>query len=422
MAKKSIASRKFSLCLEKCNIGAEQAVLGAILFDDENLGICLKVLKNSEYFYQVVHQKIYSAFLEMYCLNEPIDLVTATYFLENKNQLDDVGGVKYLSDLLESLPTAANIAYYVNIVNDKYLFRRANSTLENQIKQGFEANDPRAYIADIQEAANSLADEMHTHLGFKRVGEILNDHEEIIYQRQQQKGMTGASTCSMDLNKLTGGRQKKDLIIVAARPSVGKTAFVLNECLCATKTDSVDAALFISLEMHDISLSERLICMEGHIDASKLRSGMLGDLDWERYTAARSAIEHLPIFIHDSPGITVQEIDVRVKEFKKNFGPNIIVYIDFLQMIDGGKKFPNRETEIAFISRSLKQIARKYDCPVVAISSLGRGCEHRQDKRPMLSDLRVRIPADPDGDSGSIRTLNRKHPDTKPETSGHFVE
>jgi replicative DNA helicase len=273
-------------------------------------------------------------------------------------------------------------------VKDKYFSRRAYNTLEDKLKQGFNDKDPKGFVASFQEAANSLADEMHAYLGFKRVGEILIDHDEILFNRQQQKGMTGASTASMDLNKLTGGRQKKDLIIVAARPSVGKTAFILNECLSAVKTSSVNAALIISLEMHDISLSERLICIEGHIDASKLRTGMLDDLDWDRYTAARSAIEHLPIFIDDSPAITIQEIDVRVKEFKKNFGPDIIVYIDFLQLVNGGKKFPNRETEIAFISRSLKQIARKYDCPVVAISSLGRGCEQRQDKRPLLSDLR----------------------------------
>lgn len=367
------------------NLEAEQAVLGAVLLDGECITVASQYVR-PEFFAKPAHCSIFEAMVELSELGEPVDLVTLTDRLQRKQLLVEVGGMSYLSALARSVPTSANIENYLRIVKENHLHRKALRAFQEKLANG--GDDAESFISDIQATASELVDEMHSDRDFKHVSEVLQDHEEVVEQRQQQKGLTGVKTASKALDKLTNGRQKQDLIIIAARPSIGKTAYMLNDAKSAAESGTVDAVGIISIEMRDVTLSERLICMEARLDASKLKSGMLDSDEWMRYGMARSKLAELPIYIDDSPGITIQQIDAKVAAFKRKFGPRVIIYIDYLQLISGGKKFPSREAEMSFISRSLKRIARKNDCPIAAISSLSRACEMRQDKRPMLSDLR----------------------------------
>ncbi|MFD7521414.1 replicative DNA helicase [Paenibacillus chitinolyticus] len=366
------------------NNEAEQAVLGAILLEEEAFGTAVRHLKASSFARQE-HQWIFEAMAELEENYKPIDFVTLTEVLQRKGQLEKIGGVSYLADLKNAVPTAANIEHYVWIVREKYLHRKTFDGIKGQLLEG--AEDAAGLLASVQATVSELQDEMQDGSEFKRLGDVLQDHEELIEKRQHQAGITGVATASRDLNKLTGGRQNQDLIILAARPSIGKTAYMLNEANAAASSKTVDAVGIISLEMKDLSLGERMICLVSGLDSAKLKTGFMDSSDWAKYTYARELLRKRSIYIDDSPGITIQQIDAKVKAFKDKHG-RVIIYIDYLQLISGGKKFSSREAELSFISRSLKRIARKNDCPVVAISSVGRGCEQRADKRPMLSDLR----------------------------------
>lgn len=362
------------------SLEAEQAILGAILLEPELFENCK--LK-PESFYERRHQLLYRCF-EYLSENEmPIDLLVIRKITGTK--VNQFGGISYLVELTKAVPTTANFAYYEGIVHERYLQRKTLVTLSKKAEQSGSSEDIAAFIAEIQESVNSLADELRPEREFVHVRDVLADHDEKLNKRREQKGLVGVKTAGTDLDKLTGGHQRQDLIIVAARPSIGKTAFVLHTIVKAAES-GVTCALF-SVEMPAEKISERMISQLGHIDGNKIKTGLLDSDDWSKYTGARSELHNLPILIDDTPSITVQEIGSKVKSLKKKH-ENLLICIDYLQLISGGKKFASTQEEVKFISKYLKRIARENDCPVIVISSLSRSCEQRQDKRPMLSDLR----------------------------------
>lgn len=368
------------------NIEAEQAVLGAILLENEALMTAMERAKPED-FYKQTHQKIFLAMIELAEENEPIDLVTVTSKLNDKQELEQVGGVRYLTELANAVPTAANIEYYAGIVEEKALLRRLIRTATEIVSNGYGAADDVSQLLNdaeqrIMEISNRRLDS-----GFVAVKDVLMEVFERVEFLHNHKGAeTGIASGFTDLDQMTSGFQRSDLIIVAARPSVGKTAFALNIAQnVGIRTDET-VAIF-SLEMGAAQLVQRMLCAESNVDASRLRTGQLEPEDWEKLTMAIGTLSEANIFIDDSPSLTVMEIRSKCRRLKREHGLGMVV-IDYLQLIHGRGNSDNRQQEVSEISRTLKAIARELDVPVIALSQLSRGVEQRQDKRPMMSDLR----------------------------------
>ncbi|KAF6591017.1 replicative DNA helicase [Paenibacillus sp. EKM205P] len=367
------------------NVEAEQAVLGSLLLDrtTETADLVMSRLEADHFSPQ--NRLIFEAAKELHETSRPIDLILLRTVLEERGTLLVSGGIDYLSNLARSVPSLSNIKYYAGLVEERGLKQHVGKMLERQ-KQAFdEGVDPKELLAGMQEATDEINGRIRSDNQLQRAGDFLDGHDDELERRREAKGLSGVPTAGVDIDNLTGGRQKQDLIIVAARPSVGKTAFMLNGARRAAEAGY--AVAIFSLEMPGAKLGERLIGSIGNIDGHMLRTGNLGAADWTSYTMARSILNDLPIYIDDTPGISIQEIAYKVKQFKKKHG-EILVQVDYLQLINPGKKFGSRELEISFISRSLKQMARDNDCPVEALAQLSRSVEQRQDKRPMMSDLR----------------------------------
>lgn len=369
------------------NIEAEQAVLGAIFIEDQAL-ITASDRLIPEDFYRAAHQRIFTVMLDLSAKGEPVDLVTGTSELQTKNWLEEIGGVSYLSDLANAVPTAANALYYGQIVEEKSLLRRLIRVATNITTEGYAAdenvdsilNDAEKSILEVARKKNSGE--------FVDIKDVLVEAFDKIEMLQHTAGdVTGIPTGFTELDKITAGFQKNDLIIVAARPSVGKTAFALNMSQnVATKTDE-NVAIF-SLEMGADQLVMRMLCAEGNIDAQRLRTGRLEDEDWQRLTMAMGSLSKAGIFIDDTPGIKVKEIRSKCRKLKQDRGLGMIM-IDYMQLIQGDSRSgEGRQQEVSEISRELKGLARELEVPVIALSQLSRGVESRQDKRPMMSDIR----------------------------------
>ncbi|SMG58288.1 replicative DNA helicase [Paenibacillus aquistagni] len=364
------------------NLDAETSVLGSILLKPDYMDHT-KLHAND--FYYASHKVIFEGMARLHEEGTPIDFVTLSQ--ELGDSLVEVGGVSYVSKLAESVPSVSNFKHYEEIIKDLSLKRKMLETLQAKFREGRYSEDNEQFISSVLDSVQSLADETKPERTFRPMSDVLVDHEDKLAERQKMKGLTGVKTASTVMDKLTGGYQKQDLIIVAARPSVGKTAYMLNDAIAAAKSGTVDAVGIISLEMPDVPVSERVISAVGHIDSFKIRTGNLNDQDWGKYTMARQIVADMPIHIDDSPSATISQIASKVKAFKKKHG-RIIVFIDYLQLIHGGKNFSSKTEEVGYISGKLKEIARENDCPIVVISSLSRSVEQRQDKRPMMSDLR----------------------------------
>lgn len=367
---------------------AETSVLGAVLINPAAMEEA-SILKPKAFF-NAAHRIIYEAMLELFEAGESIDIVTLTSRLEDHGQLETIGGVSYLARVAHSVPTSANIDQYVVILQDKYLLRQLIDAARKQFIDAVESGDAQQVIASMQVAAGKLSDQAAPTQEFKPIREVMMNSYDGIEQRFANKdngSVTGIPSGFVDLDNMTAGFHDGELIIVAARPSVGKTALALNISQnVAIKTDET-VALF-SLEMSATQLGDRMISAEGNLDASKIKTGKYEDGDWERTAIAVSVLGETNIFIDDSPTITVHEIRNKCRRLKKKHGLGLIV-IDYLQLIAGsGKRGENRQQEVSEISRTLKQIARELEVPVIALSQLSRGVEQRQDKRPMMSDLR----------------------------------
>lgn len=369
------------------NIEAEQAVLGAIFLEPSSLTLASEILIPED-FYRAAHQKIFNVMLKLNDQGKAVDLVTVTEELSAAKLLEDTGGVSYLSELAGSVPTAANIEYYAKIVEEKSLLRRLIRTATGIAQDGYTREDEVEVLLGEAEK-NILEVAQRKNAGaFHNIKDVLvrtYDNIEVMHNRKGD--ITGIETGFAELDKMTAGFQRNDLIIVGARPSVGKTAFALNISQnVATKTGE-NVAIF-SLEMGAEQLVMRMLCAEGNIDAQRLRTGSLTDEDWGKLTMAMGSLSNAGIFIDDTPGVRITDIRSKCRRLKQEHGLGMIL-IDYLQLILGsGRSGENRQQEVSEISRSLKALARELQVPVIALSQLSRGVEQRQDKRPMMSDIR----------------------------------
>ncbi|RED83335.1 replicative DNA helicase [Cohnella sp. LGH] len=369
------------------NLEAEQAVLGAILLETEALVASMERLK-SEDFYSVAHQRIFDVMVSLNDDNEPIDLITLASRLQDLGQMEEVGGIIYLTKLANAVPTAANVEYYATIVEEKSLLRRLIRTATQIVSNGYATEDDVSVLLNDAEARIMELSNRRSSTGFISIRDVLMEvFERVEFLFNNRGGVTGIPSGFVDLDRMTAGFQPNDLIIVAARPSVGKTAFALNVAQNVAVRASETVAIF-SLEMSAAQLVQRIICAESNVDAQRMRTGHLEGDDWEKLSMAIGALSEAQIYIDDTPGITVSDIRAKCRRLKKEKGLGMIL-IDYLQLIQGrGKAGENRQQEVSEISRTLKQIARELEVPVIALSQLSRGVEQRQDKRPMMSDLR----------------------------------
>lgn len=368
------------------NIEAEQAVLGAILLDSDALVMAMERVSSDD-FYRGSHQRIFEAMIELAQEDEPVDLITLTARLQNKQELEEAGGVTYLSELANAVPTAANVDYYAQIVEEKSMLRRLIRTATQIVSNGYASSEDVGLMLNDAEQRILEISQRRSSSGFVSIRDVLMEvFERVEFLYSHKGGTTGIPSGFHDLDKMTSGFQRSDLIIVAARPSVGKTAFALNIAQNVGVRAKETVAIF-SLEMGAAQLVQRMVCAESNVDAQRMRTGFLESDDWEKLTMAIGALSEANIYIDDSPGITVADIRAKCRRLKQEKGLGMIL-IDYLQLISGRGKGDNRQQEVSEISRTLKQIARELDVPVIALSQLSRGVEQRQDKRPMMSDLR----------------------------------
>lgn len=368
------------------DIEAEQAVLGAIFLDSDTLIDAMEIVTPRS-FYRRSHQIIFQSMIQLSNRGEAIDLVTLKAEIEKSNALEDIGGISYLSELSQSTPSSASVSYYAKIVDDKSLLRQLIQTANQIVVKSFEQGEEVQAIVDEAERSILEVSEKRNSTGFQSIADVLNQSIETIDRlAQNNEEITGLPTGYQALDKMTAGLQKEELIILAARPAVGKTAFALNIAQnVGTKTDKT-VAIF-SLEMGAESLVNRMLCAEGSIEASHLRTGQLNEEEWRNLIVAMGSLSRASIYIDDTPGIKISEIRARCRKLAQETGNLGLILIDYLQLIEGTGR-ENRQQEVSEISRQLKTLAKELKVPVIALSQLSRGVEQRQDKRPVLSDIR----------------------------------
>ncbi|KAF0218876.1 MAG: replicative DNA [Geobacteraceae bacterium] len=370
------------------SIEAEMSILGGILLDNEAINRVLEIL-TPEDLYRESHRKILRAMIDLNERGEPCDLVTMTSILKTKGELEEVGGGAYLVTLVDYVPTAANIAYYCKIVKEKGVTRKLITAATDIVTQGF--NDQVAVEELLDNAQKVIFEISENRLrpAFYPVGAVLKDtikNLELLYEKKEH--VTGVPTGFLDLDDKTAGFQRGDLVIIAGRPSMGKTAFALNIAQYASiHAEHKQPAAIFSLEMSKEQLVTRLLCSESKVDASRVRTGHFMENDWPKLIKAASYLHEAKIFIDDTPAISVLEMRAKCRRLKAEHNIGLIL-VDYLQLMRGGSNPESRQQEISEISRSLKALAKELDVPVVALSQLNRSLESRTDKRPMMSDLR----------------------------------
>ncbi|OAB27838.1 hypothetical protein PMSD_22995 [Paenibacillus macquariensis subsp. defensor] len=374
------------------NLEAEQSVLGSILINPDLAHETQLIHDN---FHNEQHQSIFKHMLELREQEKKIDIVSLASKMGQEVQ--EIGGIKYLLELSQSVPTVANFTTYERILKECYVIRFGMQSIKDIYAKQY--GDPKEFVAEVFRVAETLGDQAHTEVGFRHIAEGLKDHFEILQDKKYSGVSVGTSTVGADLDKITGKWQNQTLNIVAARPSMGKTAYMLNNAVINAK-EGETVAIF-SLEMPEQQLFDRMIAAECHIDGERIRTGQLLDDEWEKYAIGSSKLSELNIYIDDRSGLTIQEIKVAVRKLKKKHS-DLIVYIDYLQLIKGGRNFPSRNEEVGYVSSSLKQMSRENTCPVIALAQLSRSVEQRQDKRPMMSDLRESGNIEQDADTVSF--------------------
>lgn len=368
------------------NLEAEQAVLGAMMIDREAVYAAMEILQ-AEHFYKEAHQVIFNAILDLENKGEPVDMITLTEELRQQSSLEKVGGVGYVATLANSVPTAANVRHYAGIVEEKAILRRLIHFSTNIASRCYEDVEETHELLDSAEQAILEIAGNRTSGGLVPVKQILGDTlEKIEYLASKKGNITGVPTFFSELDNMTSGWQSSDLIIVAARPSMGKTSFCLNVAQNAAIRAKIPVAIF-SLEMSREQLVQRLMSSEAMIDQQKIRTGRLMDEEWIRLTQAVQPLSTAAMFIDDTPGISILELRARARRLKAEKGLGLIV-IDYLQLMQGGRRSESRQQEISEISRSLKALARELNVPVIALSQLSRAAEQTHEKKPALSHLR----------------------------------
>ncbi|WP_293728456.1 replicative DNA helicase [uncultured Phascolarctobacterium sp.] len=378
------------------NIEAEQSVLGAMLIDKEAIAKATEILSADD-FYREAHRVIFNAMLELYNKNEAVDMITVTDILRRDNKLEDIGGIAYITSLANVVLTAANVKFHADIVAEKSVLRQLVRVSTEIAAMGYEANDEVSTLLDTAESRILEIANKKKRSDFTPIGDVLmNAVQSIEKLLQNRGGLTGLPSGFNDLDKLTSGLHPSDFIILAARPSMGKTALALNivqnVALRAHRRVGGDpkSVAFFSLEMSKEQLVNRMLCAEANIDSQRLRVGEMADKDWDALWEACDVMSKAKIYIDDTAGITVMDMRSRARRLKAEHGLDLIV-VDYLQLMQGSGKRNNsgdRQQEVSEISRSLKALARELDVPVIALSQLSRSVEARQVKRPMLSDLR----------------------------------
>ena len=368
------------------DIEAEQAVLGAIFLDAEALVEAMAQIEPQD-FYRRAHQIIFRSMIALNDRNENIDIITLKSQIESENTLEDVGGISYLTELSQVTPTASGVAHYAKIVKDKSTLRELIQAATKIVKEGYSQEGSVEEIVEAAEKGILNVSEKRNSTGFQAISDVLNSTMEHIDRlSQQNEEITGLPTGYPELDKMTAGLQPEELIILAARPAVGKTAFALNIAQnIGTRTDR-SVAIF-SLEMGAESLVNRMLCAEGTIEAGHLRTGQLTEQEWHNLIMAMGSLSNTSIFIDDTPGIKVSEIRARCRRLAQEKGNLGLILIDYLQLIEGSGR-ESRQQEVSEISRQLKKLAKELKVPVIALSQLSRSVEQRQDKRPVLSDIR----------------------------------
>jgi replicative DNA helicase len=369
------------------NLEAESSVLGGILLENEAVNLVLELLR-AEDFYRESHRKIFRAMIELSDRNEPVDLITLSEFLKGRGDLEAVGGTAYLASLADFVPTAANISFYARIVREKSILRSLISTATDIATRGYEEQGNVEEFLDAAEKVIFDISEKKIKASFIAVGDMIKDTLKTVEKLYERKEMvTGVPTGYEDLDRLTAGLQPADLVIVAGRPSMGKTAFSLNIATNAAFA-GIGAAVF-SLEMAKEQLVLRLLCSEARVNNSKVRSGYLAERDFPKLANAAGRLHEAPIYIDDTPAISVLELRAKARRLIRDRSKKVgLIVIDYLQLMRGMGNASNREQEISEISRSLKALAKELNVPVIAISQLNRRVEDRGDRRPMMSDLR----------------------------------
>ncbi|MDQ7111604.1 replicative DNA helicase [Staphylococcus simulans] len=371
------------------NNEAEQSVLGAIIIDPQLMGETQGVLL-PESFYRGAHQHIFRAMMHLFEENSEIDVITLMDQLTSEGTLSEAGGPQYLAELASNVPTTRNIEYYREIVYKLAAKRNLIRVADQIAKDGYDSElDLDDILSDAERKILELASTRESE-GFKDIRDVLGQVYENAEELDQNSGQTpGIPTGYRDLDQMTAGFNRNDLIILAARPSVGKTAFALNIAQKVATHESNYTVGIFSLEMGADQLATRMICSSGNVDSNRLRTGTMTDEDWNRFTVAVGKLSKTKIFIDDTPGIRITDLRSKCRRLKQEHGLDMIV-IDYLQLImgSGSRMSDNRQQEVSEISRTLKAIARELECPVIALSQLSRGVEQRQDKRPMMSDIR----------------------------------
>lgn len=368
------------------SLEAEESILSAILVDNDTLPEILEILSPKD-FYRSAHQKIFTAITELFSRDEPVDLVTLTNKLRERGWIDQIGGATYLANLVDTVPLAVNAQYYAKIIHDKACLRQLIEKTSAITKRCFEDRGDVENVIDFAESSIFEISENKIRPAFYPIGKIIEVNIDALEERQGNKALvTGVATGFTKLDELTAGLQKSDLVILAGRPGMGKTALALNIAKNAAVDANIPVAIF-SLEMSKEQLSFRMLSSEARIDSSRLRRGFISQDDWLRITDAAGFLSQAPIFIDDSPSITVLEIRAKSRRLKLESNIGLII-IDYLQLMKGRASAERRDLEISEISRSLKALAKEIDIPVLALSQLNRKLEERSDKRPQLADLR----------------------------------
>ena len=369
------------------DVEAEQAVIGSMLTDKEAVSAAIEVLKPED-FYREDNRTIFEAILNLYSRSEPIDIITLKSELSSMGKFEAVGGLEYIAELPDKVPTTANVEQYIKIVEEKSVLRNLIKTANEIITLGYDQTQEVDSIIDGAEKKIFEVMQKKNQKGYTPIKDILvetfTELEQLYNQKQR---ITGIPTGFSDLDFRTSGLHNSDLILVAARPAMGKSAFALNIATNAAVRAKVPVAIF-SLEMSKEQMTNRILCSEAMVDSNKVRTGKIDDEEWGKLAAASGELSEANIYIDDTPGISIMEIRAKCRKMKieKNIG---LVVIDYLQLVQGsGKRGSSREQEIAEISRSLKILAKEINVPVIALSQLSRAPEQRPDHRPMLSDLR----------------------------------
>ena len=368
------------------NISAEQAALGSMLLQEDAILHGVDILRPED-FYQKAHQNIFKCILELFEKSRGVDLVTLTEELNRKNLLEEIGGVTYLTNLINSVPTAANIEHYIKIIEEKSILRNLINNATKIVSMGYEEKEDAKILLDKAEHLIFEVSERNLGQSFVPIKEILQDSfEKIENLYHRDEFITGIASGFDEFDDITTGFQPSELIVIAGRPGMGKTAFCMTIAQYIAVSKNIPVALF-SLEMSKSQLVQRMLCSEARVDAHNLRKGRLAESDWPTLSMAAGRLASAPIFIDDTAGITCLEIRAKARRLKAQHSLGLVI-IDYLQLITSSGRVENRQQEISEISRSLKGLARELNVPIIAVSQLSRAVEQRIERRPRLSDLR----------------------------------